>query len=168
VIDSNIVAGKTYYYQVRAYNGSNQSVSSNTASVKIPDSVPPAKPIKIEVVDKTDSMLKVTWRKTEDATVSGYTINLYKSGEKIRTAELEAKDELYSFFDLDSATIYKVELIAKNDKGQTSSPAITYGYTQFPEEFENLINTVRALAAVLVLILLLILAIRTKKHYLNK
>ena len=167
-IDSNIAAGKTYYYQVRAYKGSDQSVSSNTASVKIPDSVPPAKPIKLEVVDKTDSMLKVTWRKTEDATVTGYTINLYKGGEKVRTAELEAKDELYSFFDLDSATVYKVELIAKNAKDQTSSPAITYGYTQFPEEFENLIDTVRALAAVLVLILLLILAIRTKKHYLNK
>lgn len=167
-VDTNITAGKTYYYQVRAYKGTNQSISSNTATVKIPDSVPPAKPQKLQVVDKTDSMLKATWRRTEDATVTSYTINLYKGGEKIRTAELNASDELYSFFDLDASTLYKVELIAKNDKGLTSSPATTYGFTLFPEEYENIINSVRSLAAILVLILLLVLAFRTKKHYQKK
>lgn len=35
-IDKKPTAGKTLYYQVRAYKGTKQSVSSNTASIKIP------------------------------------------------------------------------------------------------------------------------------------
>ena len=167
-IDQTVSAEKTYYYQVRAYKGVNQSASSNTATVTAPENIPPAKPVKLKVVDSTDSMIKITWRKTQDTSVTGYTINLYKQGEKIRTSELQANDELYSFLGLDPLTVYKVELIAKNAKGETSSPAITYGYTSVPEEIGVIMDSIKLLAAILVLILLLVLAFRTKKHYQKK
>jgi len=167
-LDQNFVAGKTYYYQVRAYKGDSQSFSSNTASAVVPTDIAPAKPVNFKIVDSTFDMITAMWRRSVDPSLTGYTINLYQGKEKIRSADLSADFNNYSFFNLVPGTLYKVELIAKNAKGKTSTPALAFGSTQLPEAVENLIDTTKTVAAAVVLILLLILVINTVKHYKKK
>lgn len=165
LLDQNVSAAKTYYYQVRAYKTDSQSVSSNTASATVPADAAPAKPVNFKVVDKTYSSLEVMWRKNTDPNVSGYTINLYKSGQKLRTADLPATVRDYSFLNLDPGTIYKIDLVAKNAAGISSTPAVTVGFTDLPEAIERLMDTTKMVAAIVVLLLLLALALKTKRHY---
>ena len=167
-LDQDFVAGKTYYYQVRAYKGDLQSVSTNTASATVPTDIAPAKPINFKVVDSTFDMITAMWRKSTDPSLTGYTINLYQGKDKIRTEELSAEFNNYSFFNLLPGTLYKVELIAKNAKDKTSTPALAFGSTQLPEAVENLIDTTKTIAAAVVLLLLVYLVINTVKHYKKK
>ncbi|MEI8061613.1 MAG: fibronectin type III domain-containing protein [Candidatus Berkelbacteria bacterium] len=167
-LDNTVVAGKTYYYQIRAYKTDTESVSSNIADATVPADAAPAKPINFKVVDRTFSSLEVMWRKSTDPNISGYTLNLYRGGDKIRTAEIPATVRNYSFLNLDAGTLYKIELIAKTSGGLTSTPAFTIGFTHLPEVLERFMDTTRTIAGLVVLILLLILAINTKKHYKEK
>ncbi|MCX6810471.1 MAG: hypothetical protein NTY30_01885 [Candidatus Berkelbacteria bacterium] len=64
--------------------------------------------------------------------------------------------------------MYKIEVIAKNADGATSTPAITFGFTQWPEAIEQLMDRTRTAAAAAILILFLILAVNTAKHYQKK
>lgn len=167
-LDQDFVAGKTYYYQVRAYKGDAQSVSTNTASAVVPTDIAPAKPINFKIVDSTFDMITAMWRKSTDPGLAGYTINLYQGKEKIRSTDLSAEFNNYSFFNLEPGTLYKVELIAKNAKDKTSTPAFAFGSTQLPEALENLIDTTKVIAAAIVLLLLLVLVFNTVKHYKKK
>jgi len=112
--------------------------------------------------------LTVIWRKNADPNVSSYTITLYNGNDKIRSKEIPATAQLYSFFDLDSGTLYKIELTAKNSKNISSSPAVSVGFTQLPETVERFIDLTRGVAAIVVIGLLLILAVSTLKHYRKK
>lgn len=167
-LDIDVVAGKTYSYQVRAYKTDTQSVSSNIANATVPADAAPAKPVNFKVVDRTFNSLEVMWRKSTDPNISGYTLNLYKGGEKIRTADVPVTIRNYFFLKLDSGTVYKIDLVAKNAKGVASTPAITAGFTELPEATERFMDITKSIAVIVVLILLLILAINTKKHYKNK
>ncbi|PIU24377.1 hypothetical protein COT12_01370 [Candidatus Berkelbacteria bacterium CG08_land_8_20_14_0_20_39_8] len=167
-VDQDIIAGETYYYQIRAYKGNSQSISSNIENVTVPADTAPAKPVNFKVVDKTYNMLTVIWRKNADPNVSSYTITLYNGNDKIRSKEIPATAQLYSFFDLDSGTLYKIELTAKNSKNISSSPAVSVGFTQLPETVERFIDLTRGVAAIVVIGLLLILAVSTLKHYRKK
>lgn len=167
-LDQDFVAGKTYYYQVRAYKGDSESVSTNVASAVVPTDIAPAKPVNFKIVDSTFDMITAMWRKSTDPSLAGYTINLYQGKEKIRSAELSAGFNNYSFFNLEPGTLYKVELIAKNTKGKTSTPALAFGSTELPEALENLIDTTKTIAAAVVLLLLLVLVFNTVKHYKKK
>ena len=153
-LDQDIAAGKTYYYQLRAYKSDQQSYSSNTASAKIPDDIVPAKPRNLTVIEVTTNTLSVKWAKSAAADLKGYTISLYKGDEKIRTKDLDKDESLYHFIGLDSGAMYKVELIAKNDKDKTSTPAITYGATEYPEEITSFFNRLTIVGCVLILGLL--------------
>ncbi|OIN89529.1 hypothetical protein AUJ40_01725 [Candidatus Berkelbacteria bacterium CG1_02_42_45] len=153
-LDQDIAAGKTYYYQLRAYKSDQQSYSSNTASAKIPDDIVPAKPKNLTVIEVTTNTLSVKWAKSAAADLKGYTISLYKGDEKIRTKDLDKDESLYHFIGLDSGAMYKVELIAKNDKDKTSTPAITYGATEYPEEIASFFNRLTIVGCVLILGLL--------------
>ncbi|MCX6810472.1 MAG: fibronectin type III domain-containing protein [Candidatus Berkelbacteria bacterium] len=69
-LDIDVITGKTYYYQVRAYKGDSQSVSSNIASATVPADAAPAKPMHLKVVDRTYTMLEVMWRKNQECKYS--------------------------------------------------------------------------------------------------
>lgn len=167
-LDTDVVAGKTYSYQIRAYKADTQSVSSNIATATVPADAAPAKPVNFKVVDKTFNSIEVMWRKSTDPNISGYTLNLYRGGDKIRTAEIPATVRDYSFLNLDAGTLYKIELVAKSSNGLTSAPAVTFGFTQLPEALERFMDTTRTIAGLVVLVLLLILAINTSRHYKEK
>jgi len=149
-IDQDIAANKTYYYQLRAYKGDQQSYSSNTASAKIPDDIAPAKPKNLTVIEATTNTISVKWAKSTAADLKSYTISLYKGDEKIRTKDLGSDQSSYHFISLDSGTLYKVELITKNDKDKTSSPAITYGATQYPEEVAAFFDRLTIVGCILI------------------
>lgn len=164
-LDQDIAAGKTYYYQVRAYKASAQSYSSNTTSTKIPDDIAPATPKNLKVVDQTPSLLTVSWTKNTASDLKGYTINIYKGSEKLRAKELSTEFSTYSFFDLESGVIYKIELIATNTKDKTSAPAVTFGSTGFPEIIASILTSTSIIGGGVILILLTILVVRTIKHH---
>jgi len=152
--DEDFVAGKTYYYLVRAYKSDQQSVSSNIASVTLPSDIAPAKPKNLTIIEATTNTLSIKWSKRSASDLAGYTISLYRGDEKIRTKDLNKEQTSYNFISLDPGTLYKVELIAKNDKGKTSSPAITFGATQYPEEVVSFFNSLTIAGCIIVLGLL--------------
>jgi len=162
-LDDDYTAGKTYYYQVRAYKGSEQSASSNVASLTLPDDIAPAKPQNLSVVDTTEKGLTARWKKSEATNLAGYTINLYKGSEKIRTKELPAKANEYSFLDLETGTLYKVELIAKDSENKTSSPAYAFGITKLPESWVQIASTFNLAASLVIIVLIGYLAANTVK-----
>jgi len=114
----------------------------------------PAKPKNLTVIEVTTNTLSVKWAKSAATDLKGYTISLYKGDEKIRTKDLDKDESLYHFIGLDSGAMYKVELIAKNDKDKTSTPAITYGATEYPEEIASFFNRLTIVGCVLILGLL--------------
>jgi hypothetical protein len=160
-LDQDIAASKTYYYQVRAYKASEQSYSSNTASAQVPADIAPVKPKNLTVVDTTSKSITVRWAKSTNGDIKGYTINLYRGKEKIRTSELSPGHNTYAFLELDSGVIYKVELIAKSDTDKTSTPAITFGSTDYPQIIQSIYNNTILVANIAVLIVLLLLLMRT-------
>ena len=153
-IDQDITASKTYYYQVRAYKGNEQSYSSNTASATIPDDIAPAEPKNLTVIESTINTISVKWTKNTAPDLKNYTISLYKGDEKIRTKDLDKDQSSYHFISLDSGTMYKVELIAKNDRDKTSSPAVTFGVTEYPEEVAAFFDRLTIAGCILILGLL--------------
>ena len=161
-LDEDYTAGKTYYYQVRAYKGSEQSASSNIASATVPSDVAPAKP-KVSVIDTTPNSLTARWKKSEATNLAGYTINLYKGSEKVRTKDLSAKANEYSFLDLDAGTLYKIELIAKDNEGKTSSPAYAFGITKLPEWWVQIASTFNLAASLVIIVLIGFLVASTIK-----
>jgi len=161
-LDEDYTAGKTYYYQVRAYKDSEQSASSNIASATVPSDVAPAKP-KVSVVDTTTNSLTARWKKSEATNLAGYTINLYKGSEKVRTKDLSAKTNEYSFLDLDAGTLYKVELIAKDNEDKTSSPAYALGITKMPEWWVQIASTFNLAASLVIIVLIGFLVVSTIK-----
>ena len=153
-IDQDIAASKTYYYQVRAYKSSEQSYSSNTAWATVPDDIAPAEPKNLTVIEATINTISVKWKKNTVSDLVGYTISLYKGDEKIRTKDLNKDQDSYDFINLDSGTLYKVELTAKNDKDKISSPAVIFGATEYSEEMASFFNLLNIIACVVILALL--------------
>ncbi len=128
-LDQDIAVGKTYYYQVRAYKGSGQSYSSNTATAAIPADAPPAKPQKLTIVSTTTDTISVKWQANSETNLAGYTISLFKGEEKVKSEELKKDATTYQFNNTEAGTSYIVELIAKNDAGKSSAPATALAET---------------------------------------
>mgnify|MGYP001586059034 CR=1 FL=1 len=163
-LDQDVAAGKTYYYQVRAYKGNGQSVSSNTASAAVPADAPPAKPSGLTVVATTTTTLSLKWKANSEANIASYNLTLYKGEEKIKTAEVKKDLTTYEFNGLTENTVYKITLTATNDKGKISDPDSTSGATAAVETKFSWFNSLTISGALLVLVLAGLLIYRIKKR----
>lgn len=171
-LDQDIVASKTYYYQVRAYKGSEQSYSSNTANVTIPADAPPAKPKGLTIVGTTSDTISVKWEANTEANLAGYTITLLKGEEKIQSQDLKKEETTFQFKDVEASTSYVIELVAKNDKSKSSAPASVIAETPtktfLASFFTPLTITLFSLAIVLTGVLVYLIIRRGKKAKANK
>jgi len=167
-LDQDIAAAKTYYYQVRAYKGSEQSYSSNTASATIPADAPPQKPQKLTVVGTTLDTISVKWQANTEANLAGYTITLYKGEEKVKSEELKKDATTYLFSGVEAGTSYIVELVAKDDQGKSSLPATAIAETLAKATILSFFTplTISLISAVIVLtgVLIFLIIRRQRKN----
>jgi hypothetical protein len=165
-LDSNITASKTYYYQVRAYKGSEQSYSSNTASATTPEDIGPAEPTNLKVSESGKDFLSVTWDKNTETNLAGYTITIYIGDKQIDTADLDKEATSHKFSGLEKDTNYKIKLVAKNSDNKLSPAAWAFGNTSaLTSSLYAITPLVGALAGVglALLIVLIVMMIKRRK-----
>lgn len=114
-LDTNIVASKKYYYQVRAYRGEEQSYSSNTASVEIPADIGPAKPANFKVTAFDTKSITVVWDKNQETNIAGYNVAIYEDSKQVEAADVDKNTTSYNFSDLSADTVYRLTLIVRDE-----------------------------------------------------
>jgi hypothetical protein len=119
-LDKTAVAGTTYYYIVRAYKGTDQSASSNEASLTIPASAGPISPLNLKVLFSGTNFIKIGWDKNPESNISSYNLILNKGDEEVKTASVDADITSYNFKELTADTLYTIKLSAKNSDGKES------------------------------------------------
>jgi hypothetical protein len=132
-LDDNVASATTYYYQVRAIKGSEQSASSNTASATTPADIGPAKPVNFKVTDVTANSITLAWDANTEENLAGYKITLLLDGEEVKSADLDKSLTTHRFEDLDSATIYEMRLSAKDTNDKASAKTTLFQSTNAPD-----------------------------------
>lgn len=168
-LDKNVSASKTYYYQVRAYKGTEQSASSNTATITTSADIGPAIPANLRITQVGNDFIGVIWDKNTEANLAGYTITIFNGDDQIATAEL-AKDAFnYKFSGLTPSTSYKIKLVAKDTSGKYSLDAWTFGATLTPLNTSYTFNIWSGLLALIdVALLILLIVMMAKRHKTTK
>lgn len=163
-LDTNIVASKTYYYQVRAYKDTEQSASSNTASVTTPVDIGPAKPANFKITETGEDFIAVSWDKSSEAKLTGYIITILEDDKEISKSDL-AKDAInHKFTGLKKSTSYKIKLLAKDSAGKFSPDAWTFGSTTTSYATPYTFNKWSGLLAGVALALLITLIVTIVRH----
>ncbi|MFA7244176.1 MAG: fibronectin type III domain-containing protein [Patescibacteria group bacterium] len=120
-VDQAAEASQTYYYVVRAYKASDESASSNEASLQVPADAAPISPQNLHVVSFTDSKIKVAWDKNPESNITAYTLVIYKGDNVVETVTLPVASTENIFSNLSANTDYRITVLASNDKGISSS-----------------------------------------------
>lgn len=166
-LDTNIAASKTYYYQVRAYKGEEQSLSSNTASAKVPAEIGPAKPIGLKVTAYDQTSISVSWTKNTEANLTGYTITISSENKQLQTKELDKNAASYKFDNLTAANSYKITLVAKDSTGKSSPEAFIIQNTTLGSQslfvFNRWTGALAGVAVALTAVLIYMIVSRRKK-----
>jgi len=164
-LDVNIAASKIYYYQVRAYKGTEQSASSNTASATTPADIGPAKPAGLRITQIGNDFIGVIWDKNTETNLAGYTITIYNGDDQVATAELAKDASNYKFNGLAKSTSYKIKLVAKDSAGKYSLDAWAFGSTLSPVDTSYTLNIWSGLLALVdVALLILLICMMAKRR----
>lgn len=164
-LDQSIAANKTYYYFVRAYKGSSESYSTNTANVKTPTDIGLEKPKDFKVDKVTSTTISVIWSKSTEATLAGYMLSIYKDDIKVKSVDLAKDISSYEFSGLAEGTVYKIELISKDTNNKVSPAATIIQATSQKSQmfaFTKLVGILGGITFVLI-VLLIYLIIRRKE-----
>ena len=122
-VDQASEASKTYYYVVRAYKGTDESASSNEATLTVPADAGPITPVNFHVLSFTDSRIKVAWDKNPETTVTSYNLTISEGDNQIENVTVNADTLENVFANLKANTEYKISVVASDGAGKTSSPA---------------------------------------------
>jgi hypothetical protein len=170
LIDENVTAGTTYYYLVRAYKGSSQSASSNTASVTIPVDVGLAKPANFRATEVTANSISLAWDANSEETLKGYKITLILDDEEIKSTIVDKSVLAHRFDGLDSATIYQIQLRAIDKDEKVSPKAVVFQATEAPATgtIPSTLNLILAGAFIILVGTLSFLVVERKKKTATK
>ncbi len=117
--NTGLSAATTYYYRVRAYNGSGNSGYSNTASAKTAD-VPPAAPTALTAAAVSSSQINLAWTQNS-ANETGFKIE--RSSDNVTFAQIAtvgANVVSYSNTGLSGNTTYYYRVRAYNTAGNSA------------------------------------------------
>lgn len=131
-LDDTVVSATTYYYQVRAIKSTEQSASSNTASVTTPSDIGPAKPTNFRATDVTTNSIAYAWDANKEENLAGYKISLMLNGEEVKSADLDKSLTAHRFEDLNPSTIYEAKLTALDTNNKVSAKATIFQSTNAP------------------------------------
>lgn len=169
-LDATAVAGKTYYYVVRAYKTSAESASSNEASVAVPADAGPSTPTGLKITSYTDTTISISWTKNPETDISGYELATYIGDKQDKLATVKSDKIEYTFSGLNPDSTYKITLIAKNSGQKTSNPVEISQKTRsalegYNKKFEMTLLTwiLSGVGVALILALIVLLYIRKKK-----
>ena len=123
--DSGIETNKIYFYSVRAYKGSSESVDSNEAQAEAVDNLAPEAPKNFKLAKSTTEAITLSWDANGEEDLDGYYLTVIKHGESniLKLAEISKDETGYVLNksdlegDLDEVSLY---LQAKDANGNFS------------------------------------------------
>lgn len=127
--DSTATSGQKYYYMVRAYKTTKESVSSNTTNGTSTDNVAPSAPQGFNYFKTSDNLYTFSWSENSEADLSGYALailDVNKANQVVETINLEKGVNSYTLDfskhpELDPTTFYNFELVAKDGQANLST-----------------------------------------------
>ncbi len=130
-VDSTVVSGTTYNYQVVAYDASSNKSSSSTAvSVSTPtvttaDTEAPTTPVNVSATAASTSQINVSWSaSTDNSGVAKY--NVYRSTGSGQATKVASVSTLtYGDTGLSAGTSYTYYVVAEDVTGNTSANSST-------------------------------------------
>lgn len=159
--DQSGVASTTYYYVVRAYKGTGQSLASNEASLVIPATAAPIAPQNLSVIIYGSSYIRVIWDKNPESDIAEYSLTLSQDGTVISTAAVTSDVTTFLFDQLTPNTLYTISMTAKSTDDKISAPSEVAQQTALTETVsaQKLLEMTSALWAFLGLALVLIVVL---------
>ncbi len=121
--DTNLVNGETYYYQIKAFNQTQESEYSNEASATVidePAETVPAAPSRLSAKADSDSRITLTWRDNADNEL-GFKIER-KTGAAAFTEIATVAANIRTYVNktgLSASTNYTYRVMAYNSKGNS-------------------------------------------------
>ncbi len=138
----NIALDTTYSFKIKTIDGSANGTSSDTVQYKgIIDVVPPTMPTAFQATSATYTSLLLLWGKsTDNVALNGY--DIYKDGVLLASAPPNYTS--FAVNDLVPNTAYTFKIVAKDRKGNLSTPATASAQTRaMPNGLSNDIITLK-------------------------
>jgi len=120
--DTVAVDGSTYFYIVSAFDTANEGTASGEANVTVSDTVAPATPTGLTVVDvsSAEGSLFISWSANSESDFANYTL-YFSSDDVSYVAETQTTDLNYTDNSLTDNSTYFYKLMAMDTSGNPSA-----------------------------------------------